>query len=218
MRASPGKRIYTYSVLILWTLVVLAPIYWVVLTSFKTRVAIGSQATFVPWLDFQPSLQAWRDLFSQNLGNWQPFFRNGLIIGLWTATLSTVFGLMGGYVLARRPRVGPFRSSQVSFLLLMQRMFPAGLLAIPVLVVFRELRLLDTHQALIILYTAFSTPFAVWLLTEFVRGIPVEIEESAVIDGCSDLGVLFRITLPLAVISLLLERYIRRGLTMGALK
>jgi len=161
-------------------------------------------------------------------------------------------------------------------------MFPSALLAIPILVMYREMNLLDTHVALISLYTAFNIPFAVWMLTNFVRGIPVEIEERALIDGCSRLGAVFRIVLPLvapglvgvfvlmlafswneyffaliltfgrsvtvpifvqnqlnsaqnlgwwnvaaigissflplAVVALLLERYIQRGLTMGAVK
>lgn len=282
MRASRAKYIYSYTVLIIWALIIVLPLYWVVLTSFKTGQALGNRATFIPWVDFQPSLQAWRALFSQNLGDWQRYFRNSLIVALWTASLTTIFGLMGGYALARWQSLGPFSSNQFSFLLLQQRMFPAALLAIPMLVIFRDLRLLDTLTALVILYTAFSIPFAVWLLTDFVRGIPVEIEESAMIDGCSQLGVIFRITLPLAapglvgvfvlglaaawneyffalvltfgksvtvpifvqnqlnqgqnigwwnvaaigiisflplaVIALVLERFIRRGLTMGAVK
>ena len=198
MRQSRGKQIYTYTVLMIWGLVIALPLYWVVITSFKTGQALSNRATFVPWVDFQPSLQAWHALFSQNLGNWQRYFRNSLIVGLVTATLTTVFGLMGGYALARWSRLGPFSSPQFGFLLLQQRMFPAALLAIPMLVIFRSLRLLDTLTALVILYTAFSIPFAVWLLTDFIRGIPLEIEESALLDGCSRLGVIFRITLPLA--------------------
>jgi len=258
------------------------PLYWVIITSFKTGQALGAKATFIPWVDFQPSLQAWRALFSSNLGNWKLYFGNSLIIGLSAAFLSTLFGLMGGYVLARSTRVGPVPAGQVSFAHLMQRMFPSALLAIPILVMYRDMNLLDTHIALISLYTAFNIPFAVWMLTDFIRGIPVEIEESALIDGCSRLGAVFRIVLPLtapglvgvfvlmlafswneyffaliltfgrsvtvpifvqnqlnsaqnigwwnvaaigissflplAVVALLLERYIRRGLTMGAVK
>ena len=199
MRRSKGAWVFTYGVLIAWTLVLLFPMYWVVTTSIKTRPAISAGATFVPWLDFEPSLQAWRELFSQNVSDWRKYFANSLVVSLATAALATVFGLMGGYALARWRRLGPLASSQVSFLLLGQRMFPAALLALPMLIMFRDLQLLDTRLGLIILYTAFSTPFAVWLLTEFIRGVPVEIEESAMIDGATRLGVIFRITLPLVV-------------------
>jgi len=282
MRHGRGKLIYSYIVLTIWTVLMVFPLYWVIITSFKTGQALGTKATFIPWVDFQPSLQAWRALFSSNIGNWKLYFGNSLVIGLWAALLSTGFGLMGGYVLARSTRIGPLPAGQISFGLLMQRMFPSALLAIPILVMYREMNLLDTHVALISLYTAFNIPFAVWMLTDFVRGIPVEIEERALIDGCSRLGAVFRIVLPLvapglvgvfvlmlafswneyffaliltfgrsvtvpifvqnqlnsaqnlgwwnvaaigissflplAVVALLLERYIQRGLTMGAVK
>jgi multiple sugar transport system permease protein len=199
MRRSKVAWVITYGILISWTLILLFPMYWVVITSFKTRPAISAEATFVPWLDFQPSLRAWRDLFTQNVSGWQKYFVNSLIVSMATAALSSVFGMMSGYALARWTRLGPFRSTQVSFLLLGQRMFPAALLALPMLIMFQDLRLLDSRLGLIILYTAFNTPFAIWLLTEFIRSVPVEIEESAMIDGSSRLGVIFKITLPLVL-------------------
>jgi multiple sugar transport system permease protein len=199
MRRSKVAWVITYGILISWTLILLFPMYWVVITSFKTRPAISVEATFIPWLDFQPSLHAWRDLFTQNVSGWQRYFVNSLIISMATAALSSVFGMMSGYALARWTRLGPFRSTQVSFLLLGQRMFPAALLALPMLIMFQDLRLLDSRLGLIILYTAFNTPFAIWLLTEFIRSVPVEIEESAMIDGSSRIGVIFKITLPLVL-------------------
>ncbi len=199
MRRSKVAWVITYGILITWTLVLLFPMYWVIITSFKTRPAISAGATFVPWLDFEPSLRAWRDLFTQNVSGWQKYFINSLIISMATAALSSVFGMMSGYALARWTRLGRFRSTQVSFLLLGQRMFPAALLALPMLIMFQDLRLLDSRLGLIILYTAFNTPFAIWLLTEFIRSVPVEIEESAMIDGSSRIGVIFKITLPLVL-------------------
>ncbi len=199
MRRSKAAWIVTYGILATWTLLLLFPMYWVVVTSFKTRGAISGSATFIPWVDFQPSLGAWRELFAQNVSGWQKYFINSLVISLATAALSSVFGMMSGYALARWTHLGPFRSTQFSFLLLGQRMFPAALLALPMLIMFQDLHLLDSRLGLIILYTAFSTPFAVWLLTEFIRSVPVEIEESAMIDGSTRLGVIFRITLPLVL-------------------
>ncbi len=199
MRRSKGAWFFTYGVLTAWSLLLLFPMYWVVTTSFKTRPAISGGATFVPWVDFDPSLQAWRELFSESTDRWLPFFANSLIISVVTAALASVFGMMGGYALARWRRLGPFASAQFGFLLLGQRMFPAALLALPMLIMFQDLKLLDTRVGLILLYTAFSTPFAVWLLTEFIRSVPVEIEESAMLDGSSRLGVIFRITLPLVL-------------------
>lgn len=199
MARSRAASVFTYGVLIAWSAGLLVPFYWVITMSFKSLPAISGGATFVPWVDFQPSLQAWREFFTENTSRWGQYFGNSLVISLATAALASLFGVMGGYALARWPRFGPFASAQFGFLLLAQRMFPAALLALPMLVMFQNLRLLDTHLGLIILYTAFGTPFAVWLLTEFIRGVPPEIEESAMIDGSSRLGVIFRITLPLVL-------------------
>jgi multiple sugar transport system permease protein len=199
VKRSKAAWIVTYGILAAWTLLLLFPMYWVVVTSFKTRGAISGNATFIPWVDFQPSLGAWRELFAQNVSGWQKYFVNSLVVSLSTAALSSAFGMMSGYALARWTHLGPFRSTQVSFLLLGQRMFPAALLALPMLIMFQDLHLLDSRLGLVILYTAFSTPFAVWLLTEFIRSVPVEIEESAMIDGSTRLGVIFKITLPLVL-------------------
>ena len=198
MHVSRGKKAYSYIVLLLWAGFMIFPLYWVITTSFKTGQALHLRATFAPWVDFQPSLHAWKNLFGQNLGNWQKYFGNSLVVGVITAVISMIIGLMGGYALARSPNVGFMSSSQVSFMFLQQRMFPAALLALPMLVIFRDLGLLDTRLSLIILYTAFSIPFATWMSTDFVRSIPQEIEESALIDGCSRLGAVLRVVLPLA--------------------
>jgi multiple sugar transport system permease protein len=77
-------------------------------------------------------------------------------------------------------------------------MFPAAILIIPFLIMYRDLGLLDTRHGLIIAYTAFGVPFVVWVMRDFFLGLPVEIEESALVDGCTRFGVLTRIVLPLA--------------------
>ena len=198
MRVSRSRRTYSYVVIAFWTVFMVFPLYWVITTSFKTGPALNTRATFVPWVDFEPSLHAWKNLFGENLGNWQKYFANSLVVGISTALVSTIIGLMGGYALARLPGVGFMSNNQVSFMFLQQRMFPAALLALPMLVIFRELSLLDTQVSLIILYSAFTIPFSTWLSTDFVRSIPNEIEESALIDGCSRVGAVLRIVLPLA--------------------
>jgi hypothetical protein len=85
-------------------------------------------------------------------------------------------------------------------------MFPAAVLIIPLPIMYRDLELLDTRTGLAIAYTGFSIPFVVWVMRDFFRGLPVEIEESALIDGCSRLGVLLRIALPLAAPGLVAVR------------
>ena len=188
-----------YVILVAWTFVVGIPAYWLFITAFKRPEAINRGATYIPWVDFQPSLQAVHDVFVvQGLASSRPFV-NSVVVALATATISTVVGGAGGYALARFPfRVGPLNNDRIAFGFLIQRMLPPAVLLIPFLILFRTLHLLDTKQGLVLAYCAFSIPFVVWVMRDFFRSLPVEIEESALIDGCNRLGVLFRIAIPLS--------------------
>lgn len=192
-------RIIAYVILVGWTFVVGIPTYWLFITAFKRPEAINRGATYLPWVDFQPSLLAFYDVFViQGLANSRPFV-NSVVVALATATISTVIGGAGGYALARFPfRAGPLNNDRIAFGFLIQRMFPPAVLLIPFLILFRTLRLLDTREGLVLVYCAFSIPFVVWMMRDFFRSLPVEIEESALIDGCNRLGVLFRIAIPLS--------------------
>ncbi|MCZ0937562.1 MAG: carbohydrate ABC transporter permease [Caldilineaceae bacterium] len=192
-------RIIAYVILVGWTFVVGIPTYWLFITAFKRPEAINRGATYFPWIDFQPSLLAFYDVFViQGLANSRPFV-NSVVVALATATISTVIGGAGGYALARFPfRAGPLNNDRIAFGFLIQRMFPPAVLLIPFLILFRTLRLLDTREGLVLVYCAFSIPFVVWMMRDFFRSLPVEIEESALIDGCNRLGVLFRIAIPLS--------------------
>ena len=192
-------RIIAYIILVTWTFVVGIPTYWLFITAFKRPEAINRGATYFPWIDFQPSLLAFYDVFVlQGLASSRPFV-NSVVVALATATISTVIGGAGGYALARFPfRAGPLNNDRIAFGFLIQRMFPPAVLLIPFLILFRTLRLLDTREGLVLVYCAFSIPFVVWIMRDFFRSLPVEIEESALIDGCNRLGVLFRIAIPLS--------------------
>jgi multiple sugar transport system permease protein len=193
------KLIVSYIILFFWSLVVGIPIYWLVITAFKHPQDINARATFIPWVDFQPGLHAFYDVFvEQGLVNSRPFL-NSIIVALSSAAISTIVGGAGGYALARFPfRLGPLNNDRIAFGFLIQRMFPPAVLLIPFLLLYRTLNLLDTRQGLVLVYCAFSIPFVVWMMRDFFRSLPVEIEESAMIDGCSRVGVLFRIAIPLS--------------------
>ena len=192
-------RIIAYVILVGWTFVVGIPTYWLFITAFKRPQAINRGATYFPWVDFEPSLMAFYDVFViQGLASSRPFV-NSVVVALATATISTVIGGAGGYALARFPfRAGPLNNDRIAFGFLIQRMFPPAVLLIPFLILFRTLRLLDTREGLVLVYCAFSIPFVVWMMRDFFRSLPVEIEESALIDGCNRIGVLFRIAIPLS--------------------
>ena len=119
--------------------------------------------------------------------------RDSLIIALSTALVALIIGAPAAYGLARF-RIG---GENLSFWILSTRMFPPVASALPLFLIFKNLRLLDTHLALIIANTIFSLPFVIWLLKGFFEELPTEIEESALIDGCTYWGSFVRIALPL---------------------
>jgi len=190
------SKVISYAILSIWSLVLFFPMYWVVITSFKNIKAMASHATFLPWVDFQPNLDAWRYLFVERLDWFMMPFMNSVIVAFVSASIALVIGSMAGYALARFK----FGKSNDTIVLgfMSQRVFPGALFILAFLVMFRELKLLDTRLALIIVYTSGAIPFIVWVMRDFFESLPVEIEESAMIDGASRLVVIFRIAMPLA--------------------
>ena len=121
---------------------------------------------------------------------------NSVLVAFISSTVALVIGSSAGYALARFDYGGRNNSIVLGFM--SQRMFPGALFILAFLVMFRELGLLDTRLALIIVYSSGAIPFIVWVMRDFFEGLPVEIEESAMIDGANRLGVLLRIAMPLA--------------------
>lgn len=191
------SRTISYTMLVIWSLILFFPMYWVVITSFKDITDMSAKPTFIPFIDFQPKLDAWRFLFVEEFEWFLKPFSNSLIVSTVTALLSVTIGSMAGYALARYNFRG--LNSKIVLGFMAQRLFPGALFILAFLVMFRELRLLDTRLALIIVYTGGTIPFVVWVMRDFFAGIPVEIEEAALIDGASRLVVLFRVAMPLAI-------------------
>ena len=188
--------IISYTVCIIWSLVLFFPIYWVVITSFKSQVDMAIKATYFPFIDYQPGLHAWQYLFVERLTWFAQPFLNSLIIAFVSSTIALIIGSMAGYALARFDYRG--RNNAIVLAFMSQRMFPGALFILAFLVMFRELSLLDTRTSLIIVYASGAIPFIVWVMRDFFEGLPVEVEESALIDGASRLVVIFRIAMPLA--------------------
>lgn len=190
------KSTLSYAVLVIWSLILFFPMYWVVITSFKNIKAMSARATYFPWIDFEPNLDAWRYLFVERLDWFMLPFMNSVIVSFVSSGIALVIGSMAGYALARF-KYGRHNNSIV-LAFMSQRVFPGALFILAFLVMFRELQLLDTRLALIIVYASGAIPFIVWVMRDFFEGLPVEIEESALIDGASRLIVIFRIAMPLA--------------------
>jgi multiple sugar transport system permease protein len=167
----------------------LFPILWICVTAFKT----GAEFLQSPpvWIPKHPSLHYFQRVIES--GGLKAL-RNTLIISLSATALSLVIGSLAAYGMARY-KVG---GDNLPFFILSQRFMPPVALIFPFLLVFKALRWMDTLQALIVLYLTFNLPYAVWMMRGFFREIPVEIEESALVDGASPFGAFWRIALPLA--------------------
>jgi multiple sugar transport system permease protein len=119
--------------------------------------------------------------------------KNSIIISSLATLLALAVGSLAGYGLARY-KVG---GDHLSFFILSQRFMPPVAVIFPFLLVFKTLNWMDTYQALIVVYLTFNLPYAVWMMRGFFVEIPIEIEESALVDGCTPFGAFWRVALPL---------------------
>jgi len=176
-------------VMLVWTLV---PFYWMIATSLKAdREIYGFEATLVP---HHPTLAAYVRLFQQT--PFLKYVRNSTIIAVSTTAVSLVFGCLGAYALARLR----FRGRRlVARGLVFTYLVPPSLLFIPLFTMMSALSLVDTHQGLILAYLGFTVPFCTWLLMGYFRSVPLELEEAALVDGCTRLGALIRVVLPMSL-------------------
>jgi multiple sugar transport system permease protein len=181
----------TYFVLVL----MLAPIVWLLMSSLQTSSQL-STGTY----DFtDPTLDAFRTMWSAV--DFERYFRNSLIICTSAALLATAFAASAGYALARYR----FRGSSVFGLSVIgTQLIPGSMFLLPIFLAFvwfgrnTPLRLFDTHLGMILVYTAFFTPVSIFLMRAYFQAIPRELEEAAVVDGCTPFGAFWRIVLPSA--------------------
>jgi multiple sugar transport system permease protein len=172
-----------------YLLVSLFPIYWIIISSIKTRV---DTLAMPPVWFFRPTFKAYLDVFV--FESYGKYFFNTTVIALSTTIISLAVGSMAAYVMDRyRLRF----SDLIAYSLLATRMIFPIVYAIPLFLLFRDLGLLDTHIGLIIAYTTFSLPYAVWIMSGFFAAVPREIDEAAMVDGCSRFGAYCRVILPL---------------------
>jgi multiple sugar transport system permease protein len=170
---------------LIWTLF---PIYWIFLTSLKTIQQVN---TMPPLFFFKPTLETYAQLLT---GDAMLAFRNSLIVSSTTVLIGLLIGFPAAYTLARIR----FRArEQVNFFVLSMRMAPAFAFLVPYYLTFRFLHLLDSYLALILIDLTFTLPFAIWMLQSVITEMPVELEEAAMVDGCTRASVMWRIVAPL---------------------
>ncbi|MHC1773465.1 MAG: carbohydrate ABC transporter permease [Flexilinea sp.] len=199
---------FLFSVLMIFFLTsIIFPFYWMVSSSFKTRAEIGGRdPVYIP---AALRLEAYRELFDPGNPGYQDFGRNilnTLKVSIPTAMIAVILAVLGAYAIAR------LRFKGKNFLLnsiLVVYLFPGVLLIIPLFAMLAQIgdrigfNVQDNLGVLVFTYMAQTLPVALYMLTNYFRTIPDEIEQAAMIDGCSRLGVIWRITLPLSIPALI---------------
>ena len=298
---SLGGKVVSYFFLIVWAIIVIFPIYWLFITSFKLPEDVKFYPTYLPWIDFNPSLHAWENiLFVDSEDTYHSYF-NSIIISFFSTILSIIVGSLAAYALARIKYAPNFRTiflfvmimasafvivgkysvdwslgtavglvlfyflwraliktnislvfksitlialisatcflflsvninsffeengqvlasimlfmtlgvgvfffikgkignADILFWVISQRILPPVVVVLPVYIMFQRIGLLDTHIAMILTYAVVNLPIVVWLIHDFVLTIPIDLEESAQLDGASRLYIFWDIILPL---------------------
>jgi multiple sugar transport system permease protein len=201
-------RVLIYGALLLWAFICLFPIYWTVSTSFKSAVDV-TQGHLIPWLDFQPDWKGWRSIglspdsilrTSNPRDEFVSRFENSVVVSVGASVLALVLGSLAAYGLSRfRYKFAWMRNDDILFFFMSQLILPPVVLALPFLVLYKALALLDTRIGLILLYTLTVLPIVIWIMRDQFNAIPVELDEAAFVDGLSVWGAFLRIILPLAV-------------------
>ena len=202
------RRVVIYGILILWTIISLFPIYWTITTSFKLAPDV-MQGNMIPFVDFEPKWRGWKSLglspdsiFTESTvrEEFMKRFVNSVITAVASSLLALALGCTAAYGLSRFSyRFGFMRNPDISFFFLSQLILPPVVLALPFLVLYKELALLDTRIGLILLYTLTVLPIVIWIMRDQFAAIPVELEEAALVDGLSVWGAFFTIVLPIAL-------------------
>lgn len=195
LRASLISKVLVYALLGLAAIVTLLPFLWAFINSIKTSTATFAPGTFIPFIDFQPTLDSWRNVFSdpQTINA----LINSSIVSVGTTILVLVLGVPAAYALARFEF--PIRSGDIAVWFLSQRVLPPAVVLAPFYLFMVYLGLIDTRAGLIFCYSTFNLAFAVLIMRDMFRDISTDIEDAARIEGASPWQVFWKISLPLSV-------------------
>jgi multiple sugar transport system permease protein len=192
-----GKRLlWLYLPTLLFLVFVLLPFYWMLITSFKQDRNIFDPKANPFWFSMAPTLKHYINLINPNKTDFLIWIQNSLMVAAMVTVLSVSIGIMAGYSLARLRYKGAETLGASVFI---TYLVPPSLLFLPLSHVIGQLGLMETRWAMVISYPTFLVPFCTWLLMGYFRTIPKEIEECALVDGCTRIKALLRIVLPVAI-------------------
>ena len=175
--------------LIIFLLFEIFPIFWIITNSFKDYKDI---AFYPPKFIYNPSLENYKSAIQRS--NFLYNIRDSAIVSISSVLIAVLFGSMAAYGIARL-KVG---GTGLLLFIISSRMLPIIVLILPLYIVFTKLKLIDTYYSLIISYTTFLLSFVIWQMISFLKEVPKEIEEAAIIDGCNYWQIFFRIILPIS--------------------
>ena len=190
MRETFASKVFTYTCLAIFCCMVAVPLYWMVTTAIKTNKELYEDFTYIPR---QPTLENFQRVIVREelLTN----IRNSFSVAMSTTLITVVVSALAAFSIVRyryrgRDWIGRF--------ILFKYLLPTAMLFVPLYAIITALGLGNTQRALILTYLTFTVPFCTWMLMGYFRGIPSEMEEQAMVDGCTKVGALFRILLPLS--------------------
>jgi multiple sugar transport system permease protein len=197
MRESRRYRIFIHCAALFVSLIILAPFAWLLIASLASEAELLKVP--LSWIPSHLSFSRYSQIFTAPGGtifaNFRASLLNSVIIASSTVAISMTVGVFGAYALARVR----FRGSRAALLVFLSTyMVPPIALVIPLYLIMVRLHLLNTRLGLIIVYCTFATPFVLWIMGNYFQTIPRDLEDAARIDGCSRIGALFRVILPLA--------------------
>lgn len=190
MRDSISNKLLTYGFLSLFVFMVAVPLYWMVTTALKTNKELYEEFSYIPR---QFTLENFERVIVREelLTN----IRNSFSVAMTTTIFTVIVSAMAAFSIVRYRYRG---RDWIGRVILFKYLLPSAMLFIPLYVIVTGLGLGNTQMGLMLTYLTFTIPFCTWMLMGYFRGMPIELEEQAMVDGCTKIGALLRILLPLS--------------------
>ena len=188
MKRGRAGRIVSSILIFLVSLLILFPFFWILSSSFKRQVDIIASPPRI--FSFAPVAANYIRVFAEQ--NFPKYFMNSAVVGAASVAASLLLGLPAAYSIAR------FRQQRLSVFILVARLMPGISFLMPWYIIFSRLKLMDTYVALILSHMLIVLPVVVWVMSSYFRSIPVEIDESAMVDGATRQRTLLSLILPLS--------------------
>jgi len=190
MRDTLTSKVLTYGLLAVFVIMVAVPLFWMVTTAIKTNKELYEDFSYFPQ---RPTLENFvrvivREKLLTNI-------RNSFSVAMTTTLITVIVSSLAAFSIVRYRYPG---REWIGRLILFKYLLPSAMLFVPLYVIVTALGLGNTQQGLILTYLTFTIPFCTWMLMGYFRGMPVELEEQAMVDGCTKIGAMLRILLPLS--------------------